>query len=96
MATYTYVDGEMAQVAEEMMAIANQIKATHDDLTSNSVYALSEWSTDARDAYNAVKVPWDNAVNDMVQKAADAAAHLTDIHAEYTGATRQASSFWGR
>ncbi|WP_329530459.1 WXG100 family type VII secretion target [Streptomyces sp. NBC_01450] len=95
MATYSYADVSLSTVVEEMQGIAQNIKSIHDDLTTNSVYALNEWETDARTAYDGVKTSWDQAVNDMVTQAANAAQHLNDIHTQYSSANRQAGGYWG-
>jgi WXG100 family type VII secretion target len=96
MASYTVNMSNVQAVAEEMGAIARYIQGLLEDLDSASKMNLAEWTSQARDVYNAAKVQWDNAAGAMVTQAGNAENSLSGINDAYANAEYQGLGLWGQ
>jgi WXG100 family type VII secretion target len=96
MATYTINMGNVAAVAEEMGAIAQQIQGQLEELDSATRVHLAEWTSNARDAYNVAKAKWDAAAAQMVVQAQNAQNSLGQITDTYANAEYQGLGLWGQ
>jgi WXG100 family type VII secretion target len=94
MATYIVNMPALAEVAQEMAAIAQSISSMLEELENSTAQNLSQWASAARDAYNLAKAIWDRAAADMVTQAARAQASLSSINDNYGQAERAGVSLW--
>lgn len=94
MTTYTVNVSQLAEIAGEMGQIARNIQSHLEELDNASLQNLAEWTSAARDAYNAAKAKWDAAAADMVTQAANAQASLATIGGNYQQAERVGMSLW--
>ena len=94
MATYALNISNVQEIADEMGAIANYIQGVLDDLDSGASLNLAEWTSSARDAYNAAKKIWDKAAADMVVQASNAQCSLSSITNNYALAEYQGLGLW--
>jgi len=95
MATYTVNMSNVQEVASEMTSISQQIQNMLSDLNSQIQGNLSQWSSSARDAYNAAQAKWNAAAQDMGVQAANASASLSSINDNYANAEYQGLGLWG-
>jgi ESAT-6 family protein len=96
MATYTVNMSNVQAVAEEMGAIARYIQGLLEELDNGALQNLSEWTSSARDAYNAAKAKWDAAAAQMVVQANNAQNSLSQINDAYANAEYQGLGLWGQ
>jgi WXG100 family type VII secretion target len=82
-------------VTEEMSRIGRQINKILDDLETESGAHLAQWTSNARDAYNAAKIQWNLAADDMVIQADNARNALSQITDSYANAEFQGLGLWG-
>ncbi|MFD7917710.1 WXG100 family type VII secretion target [Streptomyces sp. NPDC059740] len=94
MTTYQVSLQQMEFVGGEMDAIAKQIQQTLTELDDASKQNLSQWSSDAREAYNVAKAKWDAAAAAMQQQAAKATASLGNIGEYYTSGEKYGVNLW--
>ncbi|MFF7191378.1 WXG100 family type VII secretion target [Streptomyces sp. NPDC008222] len=94
MTTYSVVHEQMEFVAGEMDGITKQIQQTLSNLDDAAKQNLAEWTSDARDAYNAAKAVWDAAAQRMQQQAAAATQSLGSIDSYYQSGEKYGVGLW--
>jgi uncharacterized protein YukE len=94
--TYVVDMTNVAFVADEMGRIANNLNGILEDLDCATKQHLTEWTSHARDQYNAAKKVWDRKAADMVVQAANAQASLGAITDNYALAEYQGLGLWSR
>lgn len=94
MATWSAIHDQMEYVGGEMEGITNQIATTLSDLDDAAKQRLSEWSSDARAAYDDAKRKWDQAAAQMQQLAGTATTALQNITANYRSGENYGVSLW--
>ena len=94
MTTYQVSLDQMEFVGGEMDTITKQIQRTLQELDDGSKQSLSQWSSDARDAYNVAKAKWDAAAAAMQAQAAAATQALGHIDNYYTSGEKYGVSLW--
>lgn len=95
MATYTVNMSNVQEVASQMGVLATHIQNMLADLDDGTKQSLSEWTSDAREAYNLAKAQWDQAAADMARQATKAQGTLSEINNSYANAETQGLGLWG-
>jgi WXG100 family type VII secretion target len=94
MATYTVSHAQMQDVIDRMGVVNGNINDLIDHLNTSTAGSLSEWTSDARDHYNASRAAWNNAAAQMNEHLARAQASLGSISEGYRAAEVQGSNMW--
>lgn len=94
MTTYQVSLQQMEFVGGEMEAIAKQIQQTLSELDEGAKQNLSQWSSDARLAYDVAKAKWDAAAAAMQQQATQATQALGTIGEYYTSGEKYGVNLW--
>jgi WXG100 family type VII secretion target len=94
MTTYQVSLEQMDFVKGEMAKITGQLQQTLADLDDGTKVHLAQWSSDARDAYNAAKAKWDAAASDMQAQLGVATKAVGDIGDFYTSGEKYGLSLW--
>ncbi|HEY6494973.1 MAG TPA: WXG100 family type VII secretion target [Trebonia sp.] len=95
MTTYTVNISTVAEIAGEMGQISSNIQGILSHLDDGTAQNLAEWTSSARDAYNAAKAKWDVAAQDMVAQSANAQNSLAAIGDNYQQAEQSGAALWG-
>lgn len=94
MTTYSVQQEQMQYVGGEMQAITQNLQTTLSNLDDAAKQNLAQWSSDAREAYNAAKAKWDRAAIEMQQQLKAATTALGTIGEYYTGGEKYGVSLW--
>jgi WXG100 family type VII secretion target len=94
MTTYSVQQAQMEQVGGEMLSITQSLQTTLSNLDDAAKQNLAQWSSDARDAYNAAKAKWDQAAAEMQQQLGAATKALGTIGEYYQQGEKYGTSLW--
>jgi WXG100 family type VII secretion target len=86
----------LAAGEQELGQAFQAAKTAIDDLKAKLNQNLSEWTGDARAAYEQVQREWDQAFAHMATVLQRAQMHLGNTHDMYQHVERQNTSIWGR
>ncbi|MGW2637359.1 WXG100 family type VII secretion target [Streptomyces sp. NPDC001348] len=94
MATYEVSFSQMEFVAGEMQTITKNLQEMISNLDDSSKQRLHEWSSDARQTYNAAKAKWDAAAEEMQRQAGMATSSLGTITEHYVHGEKYGVNLW--
>jgi 6 kDa early secretory antigenic target len=84
----------LGEAQSDLAAAYAATQATIDDLKSKLAGGLSQWTGDARDAYDQVQRDWNAAFAHMAAVLQKAHVHLGNANEMYQTVERQNTSIW--
>ncbi|MDT7726520.1 MAG: hypothetical protein QOI21_3096 [Actinomycetota bacterium] len=96
MATYKFNFQQADVVRDDMAAITKNIQNMLTDLDSQVRGSLQEWTSDARESYDASKLKWDAAAAKMPEALGRAEMALAEISNGYLQVEHTGAGMWGR
>jgi WXG100 family type VII secretion target len=94
MTTYTVQMQQVDYIVGEMNSITQKLNQTLQTLDDQAKMNLSQWSSDAMQAYQVQKARWDAAAAEMTTLAARATSELGEINNVYAQGEKQGVSLW--
>jgi WXG100 family type VII secretion target len=94
--TYAVNISNVQEVAGEMGRIAAMIQTMQEELFTQQTSNLSDWTSQAKDAYTAAQKLWSNKAQEMAGLASVAQGSLGSITDAYANAEYQGLGLWGQ
>ncbi|MFJ3671192.1 hypothetical protein ACIPSE_32505 [Streptomyces sp. NPDC090106] len=96
MPTYVIDWQAFNEVIEQLGILQQEIDSLNTEFTSGNSSALSEWTSEAKDAFETRRVDWTNAATAMHGQAAAVQKAADDCREEYQAARAYGVRLWSK